>query len=528
MIPAMKLFDDELEFREALGRPVLSWDASLRPGAPPAASPAVATAGEDQPDLFYLESVFVTAGFSLDEGRKLPVGWNNNDDFFDPADVWVARSSPEDKPLNVNHNCGDIIGHITEVYPEDLAGAAIANDALVVPENYNLVTKGVLYRVWWTGKEHDEKKEAMVAGIIGEILEDKWRVSMECLFSQFDYALADASGNVEIVKRARETSHLTKYLRVAGGKGVYGGKRIGRVPRKMTFSGKGLVKNPANAKSVIRADEFAPTSTPTSISASISVPAPVKNTEKQDAVYESLTKDHPEHTKMTENEQKLQAELAQAKKALEEASQKEIAELKTALAAEQTAKKALEEAVKAANEQAKASVEGVVAEKKELATALEKANAELAAVQVKQVKLERVAQAVDRLKLEKANAEKLVENIVGLSAEQFEAHLDLLAQSMNMAPTNNPQAGNTGAGAGVNVKLPEKKTPLPAPPKKTPLPAPKPAVAATADDETDSADPADLETVEPEPDAALATANEVKTKAEQVRGVFTQIFARKK
>lgn len=234
---------------------------------------------------------------------------------------------------------------------------------------------------------------------------------------------------------------------------------------------------------------------------------------------------------MTENELKLQAELAQAKKALEEASQKEwqkeIAELKTALASEQTAKKALEEAVKAANEQAKASIENIVTEKKELATSLEKANAELVAIQVKQVKLERVAQAVDKLKLEKDKAEKLVDNIVGLSAEQFEAHLDLLAQSMTIAPTNNPQAGNTGFGGGT-VKVPEKKTPAKAPEKKTPLPTPKPAIASTADGDDDVADPDALKEVEPEPDAALATANEIKTKSEQVRGVFSEIFARKK
>lgn len=515
-VDELALFDDEVEFAQLLNRPVLSWDASLR--ITPHATRAAAAA--NQPDLFYLESVFVTAGYGRSPERQLPVGWNLNDDFFDPADVWAARSTPEDKPLNINHNCGDIIGHITAVFPEDLAGRAIAGDSDRPPDNYNLVTRAVIYRVWWNGRERDEKKEQLVAGIIDEIRADGWRVSMECLFSQFDYILADAQGNTQVIQRTRDTSHLTRHLRIVGGSGTYAGQRIGRALRNMTFSGKGLVKIPANEKSIIRAE--------TPVSSRANSETTSETSETTQPVYATTTKAKSEQPKMTETEQKLQAELAAANKALEEIKQKELVELKSALTSEQAARKSLESAVAAANENAKASIEQLAAEKAELAAALAAAQTQLAELSGKQTLLERVATVVDQLKYDKAQAEEFVRPLVALSAEQFAAHVATLAKSIASAVTNNPAPGNTNF-SGQKPRLPEKKTPLPVPEQKTPLPTPKPAMAkANADEPEDTEKPEVLDTVTPEPDAALATAAEIGRKTEAVRAVFHNIFGQKK
>ena len=90
--------------------------------------------------------------------------------------------------------------------------------------------------------------------LIAEIEEGKWFVSMEALFNGFDFAIVDPQGNNKTIARNEESAFLTKYLRVYGGEGEYEGHKIGRLLRNITFSGKGLVSNPANPRSVIITD----------------------------------------------------------------------------------------------------------------------------------------------------------------------------------------------------------------------------------------------------------------------------------
>ena len=69
---------------------------------------------------------------------------------------------------------------------------------------------------------------------------------MECLFNQFDYGVITPSGDEKIIARAEDTAFLTKHLRAYGGSGTYQGHKLGRLLRGFTFSGKGLVTQPAN------------------------------------------------------------------------------------------------------------------------------------------------------------------------------------------------------------------------------------------------------------------------------------------
>ena len=190
---------------------------------------------KDQIDLFYLKSILVSTG------------WNKNDDVFDRAEVWVSRTTPEDKPFNYEHDQSQIIGHITACKAIAADGNLIAEDISVdeLPNKFHITTSAVLYKFW-----EDPTKQEMMNKIIEEIAQGKWFVSMEALFSNFDYAVVDGTQS-KVVARNEDTAFLTKYLRAYGGNGTYNNLKIGRLLRNITFSGKGLVRKPANPESVI-------------------------------------------------------------------------------------------------------------------------------------------------------------------------------------------------------------------------------------------------------------------------------------
>lgn len=193
---------------------------------------AIAEANPNQLDLFYIESILAS------------VGWNNNDDVFDAMELWAARNSPVDKPFNFMHNESDIIGHITSSKLIDRSGNALLEPPL--PEQFDIAVGSVIYKRW-DNKDRQSKIDQIIAGIA----ENKWFVSMECLFPNFDYAVVGSDNQHKIIARTEESSYLTKYLRIYGGPGSYQGYKLGRMLRDFTFSGKGLVDRPANPRSHI-------------------------------------------------------------------------------------------------------------------------------------------------------------------------------------------------------------------------------------------------------------------------------------
>lgn len=190
---------------------------------------------KNQIDLAYLKTILVSTG------------WNLNDDVFDPLEMWSAKSSPEDKPFNYEHCQDDIIGHITGCYAINPEGDVLLDDTNLksIPSHYHIVASSVLYKIW----ENPEKQQRM-DNILTEISQGKWFVSMEALFRGFDYAIKSSKGT-EIIARNEKTAFLTKYLRAYGGNGKFEDAKIGRVLRNIVFSGKGLVRKPANPESVI-------------------------------------------------------------------------------------------------------------------------------------------------------------------------------------------------------------------------------------------------------------------------------------
>lgn len=183
---------------------------------------------KDNIDLFPFESVLASTG------------WNGNDDVFIPEELWKAKDTAANKKVNYMHEETEIVGVIT-------ASLAVADGKILdkPTDNFDVVTSSYLYKIW----EKPELQERM-NNIIQAIARGEWFVSMECLFKHFDYALIKGEENFWI-PRNEETSHLTKHLRMYGGTGIYQGYRIGRLLRDFTFSGVGLVENPANKRSVI-------------------------------------------------------------------------------------------------------------------------------------------------------------------------------------------------------------------------------------------------------------------------------------
>ena len=190
----------------------------------------------NQDDLYYLHSILAS------------VGWNKNDDVFEKGEIWKARNTPVDKPFNLMHDEDEIIGHITGSCVIDRNGDVIPDDTEIdkLPDNFDILSSAVIYKYW-----PDEEKRHAMAEIIDEINDNQWFVSMECVFPEFDYAMLDAQGNQRIIERNKETAFLSKYLRVYGGSGKYNDIRIGRLFRNLTFSGKGLVTQPAGPRSII-------------------------------------------------------------------------------------------------------------------------------------------------------------------------------------------------------------------------------------------------------------------------------------
>ena len=190
---------------------------------------------KNQVDLHYLKSILVTTG------------WNKNDDVFDKAEVWTAKSTPSDKPFNYEHDQSQIIGHITgcKVIADD--GSDIIEELPIdeLPSKFHILTSAVLYKFW-----EDPKKQEMMNNIIEGIAKKEWFVSMEAIFTNFDYAIEDGASS-KVVARNEKTAFLTKHLRAYGGNGIFNNVKIGRVLKNIVFSGKGLVRKPANPESVI-------------------------------------------------------------------------------------------------------------------------------------------------------------------------------------------------------------------------------------------------------------------------------------
>lgn len=280
---------------------------------------------ERQRDLYYLNSVLVSAG------------WNKNDDVFSIAGLWNAKDTPAHKQFNYMHDDTDIIGHITGSIVLDHNGEKIeAASADQLPDAFDIITSAVIYKTW-----SDPDMRERILTLIDEIDEGKWYVSMECVFNDFDYAIVSPEGDHRVVSRQEETAFLTKHLRAYGGEGEFQGYKVGRLLKDFYFTGKGLVNKPANPRSVILGKDYDPFDTKATLQVNNFLTATEANMADTNKQVEDLqnqldaAKAEVESTKADllkkieekdsalaskdENIKSLEAELSQAKEELEAA-----------------------------------------------------------------------------------------------------------------------------------------------------------------------------------------------------------------
>lgn len=187
-------------------------------------------------DLFAFNSILASSGI------------NKNLDFFPKAEIWKARYSPIHKPVNWMHNDEIIIGSMIGAVAIDKDRNVLPDDTPVdkLPDLFDIAVCAVIYKCF-----SSETKAALINEILDKIAKNELYVSMECIFPTFDYVLIAADGTQKIVARNEETAFLSKYLKQYGGEGVYDNHQIGRVLKDLIFTGKGIVDNPANPRSII-------------------------------------------------------------------------------------------------------------------------------------------------------------------------------------------------------------------------------------------------------------------------------------
>jgi len=346
-----------------------------------------------QIDLFYFESVLASTG------------WNKNDDIFLKAELWAARSSPINKKINYMHNERDIIGHIITSFAFDTEQKSLAFELTNenIPDNFNLCVGGVLYKIF-----EESDLQSRINKIIAEIAEGKWKVSMECLFTGFDYGLVSASGEHKIIQRTNETSFLTKYLRRYGGKGEYEGYKIGRALRGMTFSGKGLVTNPANPQSVIIKSDNTQFNGQTAAN----------------EILNEVTIMADSYTKEQYEELKTKLELAQAseKATAEKRVNDEMTALKSTIKELESTKAKLESDLTVSKDIVKAheaKVTNLEGEFNKIKDELAKASEKIAKSEKEALKSKRLAMFAD-VQLEPAKAQELVDKFADASDVMFD------------------------------------------------------------------------------------------------------------
>jgi hypothetical protein len=424
-----EIFSDEiadgLAFVIAEDRSIayLSQLAPLDPDTALARSLTRATASEQitDPGLFFMQDILVTTG------------GNKNTDYFDRHFTWLARSTSEHKPLNFEHDEKRIIGHITtaQVVDEDFQPIDHSTAFEDLPDKFHILNGSVIYKVW-----ADDEQSELIETTIAEIEAGEWFVSMECTFKGFDYVVTSPDGDKMVIARSSESAYLTKYLRQYGGPGFFTDKATGseykleRLLKNIAFSGKGLVRRPANPESVILSN----TDTKQKSSSEEIATSPEVLGYVSDEIQLSLSSDEPEKNIMSETTDKvyqdrivaLEAEVKHLRDELSNASVQAAQASITSLEADVKAK-ATE--IDQLNTQLTASKEAIdsLTKRAETAEANEsKLKDELSKVEASQKRSERLATLISK-GASQEQSESLVAKFENLTDEQFTSMVDVLS-----------------------------------------------------------------------------------------------------
>jgi hypothetical protein len=187
------------------------------------------------PDMLFFSGIFVSSGENLNKA------------FFLPSELVKSHTTINNKALDIEHDETQIVGHIYSSAFVDHHGNKLNIDTLQDMKQDELEKMDM---------------DVMIAGIIyksrfpelaKEIKDNKWKLSMETYFQDYDVKIGDlilSKKEAEALGLASDNV-LGRVARVLQkGKEIAKGE-VARVLRNLLFSGCGLVKNPANPRSVI-------------------------------------------------------------------------------------------------------------------------------------------------------------------------------------------------------------------------------------------------------------------------------------
>ena len=379
---------------------------------------------EKQEDLYYLNSVLVSAG------------WNKNDDVFGCEQLWSARSTPVNKQFNYMHNDSDIIGHITAAMIVDHEGNKISarEEGDSLPDKLDIITSAVIYKTW-----SDPEMRERIQNLTEEIDQGKWSVSMECIFNDFDYAIIGPDSEHRVLSRTDESSFLTKHLRVYGGTGEYQGYKVGRLLKSFYFSGKGLVAKPANPRSIILSKEVNPFNSKANVTFNNFLVA-MENHNMNDTAkqIEDLTAEL-EASKAELETVKSEIEKENADKLVEVTSANEaiLAEKDQLIASLEAKVKELEDSIAGDKEKMSKEAEAFKSKMDEKEEEVKDMKDKYAKMMKEMKGMKRMASLIDAGASEEAAA-KILEDFAEADDEMFAAVVALLPDSNKPAPTPEP------------------------------------------------------------------------------------------
>ncbi len=193
---------------------------------------------EKQNDLQYIRSILVSAGT------------NKNGAHFMPSEMLKAHNTVVNKAIDLEHDEEKVIGHIYECAflhkdgeqfdPNQLIAEAEEAGTNLDDLDLDIVIAGVIHKMRFPE-------------LADEISSGDWKVSMECYFKSFDIKIGDTIiSQQEALTLGYDPNELIgNFVKVMANNKELGVHSAARVLRGITFSGMGLVKNPANPHSII-------------------------------------------------------------------------------------------------------------------------------------------------------------------------------------------------------------------------------------------------------------------------------------
>lgn len=391
-------------------------------------------------DLYFTKSILVSTN------------WNRNNDVFGRTPVWAARHTPTHKRTNLEHDETQLVGHITDTWALTNAGILIPDNTVMddLPDLYHLANGAVIYTNW----ENDDLVERTQALIEAVEANEKY-VSMEALFSDFDYAVVTPEEEFHVVARQEDTAFLTKHLTAYGGSGEFDGCKLGRMLKNITFCGKGYVDKPANPYSVIFNDSVAfsfakasvknPFKKESGVSISCSSTLEDSDNETENALMSDKTVDNL----LQQQNDEYKVTIAELQAQLKELSTASTTQKVESLQSQITA---LEEKVSASQkelDEAKAEVKTLTEAKdtvdtqlKEATEAKEALEAKIAEAEAATTKANRVSRLVEG-GYDKEAAETKVETFASLDDDQFEAIAVELVEAKKMGKKDDEEEGGS-------------------------------------------------------------------------------------